>query len=69
MNLCKNGHVPLVTMAGVLPGFKRKYWVRCWRCSLKIGPYHDGPEAHRKVDAINANGGKVPIEDVELPPL
>lgn len=37
------GHLAVVTVGG-WPG-RRRYWVRCFRCELRVGPWRSRDEA------------------------
>lgn len=48
---CVGGcHLPTVTVSG---WFRRKYWIRCWECDLRVGPFRDRSDANVVTKALN----------------
>jgi hypothetical protein len=55
-------HLPIVvTTRRRRDWFRRRYWVECWDCELKLGPYAKIYEAHAAMSALEkmpARGSK-----------
>lgn len=51
-------HLPTVTYSRRLrDAFRRRYWVRCWECPMRLGPFGSPKEAdncRRDVEQIGA---------------
>jgi hypothetical protein len=45
--LCPEDHEPrVITTRRPRDWFRRRYWVRCWKCDLRLGPYRYLTVAH-----------------------
>jgi hypothetical protein len=44
---CHRGyHMPVVTQRFSLLRWKHQFWVRCWECDLKAGPFKSNADAN-----------------------
>ena len=48
--LCRGKHVATMTFTHrPRDGFRRRWWIRCWNCDLRLGPYTSRAETEERV--------------------